>query len=87
MSVFKVKLNYPGEQGYLDFNPATASPGFLGDQMQPSIQRTMWCTGPNLVYRKLFDGEVFTDCNYWKRFAFPQVPMETAFIEVISDDG
>lgn len=87
MSVFKVHLNYPGKQGYLDFNPATASPGFLGDQMQPSKQRTMFCTGPNRIYRELFDGQVFTDCNYWKRFAYPQVPQETAFIEVLVDDG
>lgn len=87
MSVFKVHLNYPGKQGYLDFNPATASPGYLGDQMQPSKQRTMFCTGPNRIYRELFDGQVFTDCNYWKRFAYPQVPQETAFIEVLSDDG
>ena len=87
MSVFKVHLNYPGKQGYLDFNPATASPGYLGNQMQPSKQRTMFCAGPNLIYRELFDGQVFTDCNYWKRFAYPQVPQETAFIEVLVDDG
>ncbi len=87
MSVFKVHLNYPGKQGYLDFNPATASPGFLGDQMQPSKQRTMFCTGPNRIYRELFDGQVFTDCNYWKRFAYPQVPQDVAFIEVLVDDG
>jgi hypothetical protein len=87
MSVFKVHVNYPGKQGYLDFNPATASPGFLGNQMQPSKQRTMFCTGPNRIYRELFDGQVFTDCNYWKRFAFPQSPLETAFIEVLTDDG
>jgi hypothetical protein len=87
MSVFKVHLNYPGKQGYLDFNPATASPGFLGNQMQPSKQRTMFCAGPNRIYRELFDGQVFTDCNYWKRFAYPQVPQEVAFIEVLTDDG
>ena len=87
MSVFKVHLNYPGKQGYLDFNPATASPGFLGNQMQPSKQRTMFCAGPNRIYRELFDGQVFTDCNYWKRFAFPQVSQEVAFIEVLTDDG
>lgn len=87
MSVFKVHLNYPGKQGYLDLNPATASPGFLGNQMQPSKQRTMFCTGPNRIYRELFDGQVFTDCNYWKRFAYPQVSQETAFIEVLTDDG
>lgn len=87
MSVFKVHLNYPGKQGYLDFNPATASPGFLGNQMQPSKQRTMYCTGPNRIYRELFDGQVFTDCNYWKRFAYPQCSQEVAFIEVLTDDG
>lgn len=87
MSVFKVHVNYPGKQGYLDFNPATASPGYQGQQMQPSKQRTMFCTGPNRIYRELFDGMVFTDCNYWKRFAFPQCPLETAFIEVLVDDG
>ena len=87
MSVFKVHLNYPGKQGYLDYNPATASPGFLGNQMQPSKQRTMFCAGPNRIYRELFDGQVFTDCNYWKRFAYPQVSQEVAFIEVLTDDG
>lgn len=87
MSVFKVHLNYPGQQGYLDFNPATASPGFLGDQMQPSKQRTMFVTGPNRVYRELFDGQVFTDCNYWKQFAVPQSTPDVAFIEVLVDDG
>jgi len=87
MSVFKVHVNYPGKQGYLDYNPATASPGFLGNQMQPSKQRTMYCTGPNRIYRELFDGQVFTDCNYWKRFAYPQCSQEIAFIEVLTDDG
>lgn len=87
MSVFKVHLNYPTQQGYLDFNPATASPGFLGDQMQPSKQRTMFVTGPNRIYRELFDGQVFTDCNYWKQFAYPQVDYQDAFIEVLVDDG
>lgn len=87
MSVFKVHLNYPAKQGYLDLNPATASPGFLGNQMQPSIQRTIFVTGPNRRYRELFDGQTFTDCNYWKRFAYPQQPFETAFIEVLVDDG
>jgi hypothetical protein len=87
MSVFKVHVNYPAAQGYLDLNPATASQGFLGNQMQPSKQRTIFVTGPNRRYRELFDGQTFTDCNYWKRFAFPQAPYETAFIEVMSDDG
>jgi hypothetical protein len=85
MSVFKVHLN-TNQQGYLDYNPATASPGFLGNQMQPSIQRTMFCAGPNRIYRELFDGQVFTDCNYWKAFDIAVHP-DTGFIEVLFDDG
>lgn len=80
MSVFKVNLNNI-DQGRLDVNPLT------GEQMQPSIQRTLWATGPNRIYRKLKDGEEFTDCNYWKQFAYPQVPLSEAFIEVVTDDG
>jgi len=44
-------------------------------------------TGPNRTWRKLFDGQTFTDCNYWKRFAYPQVPLDQAFIKVVTDDG
>lgn len=95
MSVFRVKLNNT-QQGLLDYNPATASPiavggaqgsTYLGSQMNPSIQRTIYVAGPNRIYRDLFDGQTFTDCNYWKRFAFPQVPLDQAFIEVVTDDG
>lgn len=92
MSVFQVTLNNVA-QGQMDLNPATATSysadlyGNLGQEMQPSIQRTMYVTGPNLTYRKLFDGQTFTDCNYWKRFAYPQVPLDQAFITVITDDG
>mgnify|MGYP003341165938 CR=1 FL=1 len=80
MSVFRVKLNN-SKQGTLDLNPATTA------EFDTSIQRTIYVTGPNRIYRKLFDGEQFTDCNYWKRFAYPQMPYEQAFIEVVSDDG
>ena len=52
-----------------------------------SLQRQMFVAGPNRSYRLLKDGEVFTDSNYWKRFAYPQVSHEFAFIEVVSDDG
>lgn len=92
MSVFKVKLNNMS-QGQMDLNPSTASPmsggnfGLLGVEMDPSIQRTVYVTGPNRTYRKLMDGDQFTDCNYWKRFAYPQMSMDQAFIEIISDDG
>jgi hypothetical protein len=80
MSVFKVKLNND-VQGQLDINPKT------GQEFATSIQRTIYVTGPNKINRELKDGEQFTDCNYWKRFAYPQLPLSEAFIEVISDDG
>ena len=80
MSVFQVQLNNT-QQGVMDLNPAT------GGQMSPSIQRSMWVTGPNRTYRELIDGATFTDCNYWKRFAYPQVPLDQAIILVVTDDG
>jgi hypothetical protein len=94
MSVFAVNLTNIN-QGQLDLNPATASPimvgnlggNYQGSQMNPSIQRTMFVAGPNRIYRELFDGQTFTDCNYWKRFAYPQVPLDQAFISVVTDDG
>lgn len=55
-----------------------------------SNQRTMYCMGPNRRNRKLRDGDVFTDCNYWKRFcAAPtgSLPLNQAFIELVTDDG
>lgn len=81
MSVFKVSLQQ-SFQGNLDLDPTSP-----GSEVNPSVQRTMYVTGPNHTYRKLKDGDIFTDCNYWKRFAYPQVPQEQAFIEVMSDDG
>lgn len=95
MSVFKVKLQSI-KQGLLDLDPSThplaagsgnGLYGDLGDAMSISLQRQMFVAGPNRSYRLLKDGETFTDCNYWKRFAFPQVSQEFAFIEVVSDDG
>ena len=92
MSVFQVQLNNIS-QGYMDLNPSTATPvtalqyGNLGSEMSPSIQRTIYVAGPNHIYRKLKDGDQFTDCNYWKQFAYPQVPLAQAFINVITDDG
>lgn len=94
MSVFSVKLTNT-QQGQLDLNPATATPIMIGNlggnyqgaQMNPSVQRTMFVAGPNRIYRELADGVTFTDCNYWKRFAFPQVPLDQAFINVVTDDG
>jgi hypothetical protein len=91
MSVFRVALNNR-QQGLLDLDPSTASAGAvtgqgLGDQKDPSIQRGVYVMGPNLINRLLIDGETFTDCNYWKRFAYPQVSLEDAIVEVVSDDG
>lgn len=92
MSVFKVALNSIA-QGNMDLNPATATSisaldhSQLGAGMSPSIQRTIYVSGPNSTYRNLKDGEQFTDCNYWKRFAYPQVALADAFIEVVTDDG
>lgn len=50
-------------------------------------QRSVYVMGPNKINRILKDGDTFTDCNYWKRFAYPQTSLENAFIEVVSDDG
>jgi hypothetical protein len=43
--------------------------------------------GPNRINRLLLDGATFTDCNYWKRFAYPLVSLENAIVEVVTDDG
>ena len=80
MSVFKVQLQNT-QEGLMDINPVTGLP------FTTSIQRTIYVTGPKLIYRKLNDGQTFTDCNYWKKFAYPQVPFSQAFIAVVSDDG
>ena len=81
MSTFKVKLTQGDVRtgdGNLDENAQTTG---------TSIQRTMYCMGPNKINRKLKDGDTFTDCNYWKRFSYPTLPYNEAFIEVVSDDG
>lgn len=71
MSLFRVKLNN-SKQGLMDLH---------------SNQRSVYIMGPNKINRILKDGEEFIDCNYWKRFAYPHVPLEEAFIEVVEDDG
>lgn len=91
MSVFRVKLQHTGYQGQLDLNPSTATPVSagqgLGTPFTSSIQRTIYVAGPGRTYRKLYDGQTFSDCNYWKRFAYPQIERDHAFIEVLTDDG
>jgi len=71
MSVFRVRLSN-SRQGRLDVY---------------DNQRSAYIMGPNRINRLLKDGETFVDCNYWKRFAHPNLPLEEAFIEVVEDDG
>lgn len=80
MSEFKVALNNI-DQGKLDINPSN------GSQINPSVQRGMYVAGPNGIYRELMDGDTFTDCNYWKKFAYPQASYEDAIVETVTDDG
>lgn len=80
MSVFRVALNNI-DQGKLDINPLTTH------QANPSIQRSVYVMGPNRTNRLLIDGATFTDCNYWKQFAYPQTTRNLAFVEVVTDDG
>lgn len=77
MSVFRVKLTNVN-QGTLDTAGQTAG---------TSYQRTVYVMGPGKINRKLKDGDTFTDVNYWKKFAYPQLPLDQAFIEVVTDDG
>lgn len=94
MSVFRVKLQNVN-QGLLDLDPSThpavagsaTTYGSLGTAFATSKQRQVFVTGPNGTYRLLIDGETFSDSNYWKRFAYPQVAYEFAFIHVVTDDG
>lgn len=80
MSQFRVKLQN-SQQGMLDINPSTGIP------FTTSKQRSMYVAGPKGIRRQLVDGETFTDSNYWKQFAYPQLSLENAFIEVVTDDG
>lgn len=77
MSVFVVQLTNVA-QGLLDTN---------GQSTGVSIQRGVWIMGPNKVNRLLLDGATFTDSNYWKRYAYPQVPQDQAIVSVVTDDG
>lgn len=92
MSVFQVQLQNPPPsevaQGYLDYDPvgANACTNYLGQPFQVSKQRTMFCAGPNRIYRELVDGAVFTDCNYWLRFDVASDP-NYGFINVLFNDG
>ena len=61
-----------------------------------SNQKSMDVTGPNLTRRRLYDGQVFTSTNYWKRYASTSQGgnmaklsdgTDPSFIYVVSDDG
>lgn len=99
MSTFQVRLNEGAgsnpqsgqnrgganrlSQGALDTAIALSSThGYF-----PSLQRQMYAMGPNKTSRKLHDGDTFVDVNYWKRFTFPTLPFDQAFVFVLSDDG
>lgn len=83
MSVFSVRLN-PSNlgSGYVTDTSATAG---------VSAQRSMDVTGPRGSRRLLADGETFTDCNYWLRYAplseGGTMAEDLAFIHVVTDDG
>src|SRR4051812_36978284 len=80
MSVFKVQLNNT-QQGRLDVNMTT------GVQNATSIQRTVYIMGPGKTNRPLKDGDTFTDCNYYKRYCYPQVSLDKAILTLVTDDG
>lgn len=82
MSVFTVKLNNT-KQGLLDTYPVSG----VMTQATTSKQRQVYIMGPNRTNRLLVDGETFTDCNYYKRFCYPQVSLEEAILECTTDDG
>lgn len=77
MSVFTVKLQQPMTHAVSDDSLMNGL----------SLQRTVSLTGPNGVTRVLRDGESFTDSNYFKRFCYPALPRDKAFLEVTVDDG
>lgn len=81
MSTFRVKLT----QGDIRTGQGNLDEQALDNGT--SVQRSIYAMGPNKVNRKLNDGDTFTDCNYWKQFAYPQKAYNEAFIEVVSDDG
>jgi hypothetical protein len=78
MSVFRVNLSNFNSGGPKDVGMPVAG---------ATTNRTLYAPGPHLVNRLLKDGEVFTDSNYWKQFSYPNVPLEQAFIQVVTDDG
>jgi hypothetical protein len=85
MSIFRVNLNNTA-QGRLDVAAGTQAVN-PGAQNATSIQRSVYIMGPGKVNRKLMDGVTFQDCNYYKRFCYPQVSLEDAILTLVTDDG
>lgn len=85
MSLFRVALTStlsgPNTKGGMDTHARGAV------LVNHSAQRGIFVPGPNKINRLLLDGDTFTDCNYWKRFAVPQVSDANSFIVVVTDDG
>jgi hypothetical protein len=106
MSIFQVQLSQPQNlaSGWVT-DPAfvtysiTNSGATNATASGGSKQKSMEVTGPNLTRRRLYDGQVFTSTNYWKRYASTQqgglvnstYPLNDgtvpAFINVLYDDG
>lgn len=77
MSVFKVNLNQSGIPNPTDQSIINGN----------SIQRTVILTGPKGKKIRLKDGDTFTDCNYFKMYCYPAKSLESAILQVITDDG
>lgn len=79
MSVFRVNLH--------SFNDGPADSKAFGTAANQQLVRSTYVMGPKRINRLVKDGETFTDCNYWKRFAYPALPLNQAWIDIVSDDG
>ena len=68
-----VIANFTGTTGTPPGGLPIGSTGYTGTSLATSIttslQRTIYVMGPRKINRELKDGQTFTDCNYWKRFA------------------
>lgn len=97
MSTFQVRLKN-NDQGVMDV--ATEVVSWQPDPLVPpvlynaSLQRQVYVMGPKKINRLMRDGDIFEDCNYWKKFApyHPDnnpmgVPPEKAIIYILDDDG
>lgn len=90
MSVFRVNTNQSSRQdvsvGHV-LRPHVYGETSLSGDNRFTPDEYVVQTDPKGVLRTFKNGEVFTDNNYWKRFAYPQMSLDSAFIEVLEDDG